>query len=122
MAMSRLGRLPTSRGNADGAAWTGRAAALGWAEAQVDVGDAHQRAGDHAAASGWYGAAAAQRHPAGLHRLGLAQLRGWGLSQDVAAARAALEASARLGWADAQFSLAQSLTPNEDEKHAWLSA
>lgn len=122
MAMFRLGRLLAANEAANGFAWIQRSASYGWAEAQIDVGDAHQRNGDHAAAVAAYRAAAAQRHPGGLHRFGLAHLRGLGVAPDEAVARRSLEASAQLGWADAQFLVAQSFASDEAERAMWLTA
>lgn len=124
MAMSRLGRILMAHDAAAGISWTEKSAACGWAEAQVDIGDIQQRQGKHAAAVAAYKEAASQNHPGGLHRLGLANLRGLGAAVDQAVAREMLEASARLGWADAQVLLAQtsSFVMDDVTRSKWLSA
>lgn len=129
MAMTGLARLLLASADVgdkeEALRWLQQAAEHGWADAQVALGDEYQASGDDVSAAKHYQAAAAQRHPAGLHRLGLVQLTGRGIPCDAMAAQQALEQSARLGWADAQFKLAQKgvfADVDEERRLALLSA
>mmetsp|Transcript_58427 Transcript_58427/g.139372 ORF Transcript_58427/g.139372 Transcript_58427/m.139372 type:complete len:571 (-) Transcript_58427:108-1820(-) len=125
MAMTLLSRLlVAARGPADEEAqnWVRQAAELGWAEALVDDGDLRMQTGDVTGALTSYQKAADQKHPAGLHRVAMAHLRGQGTPQDPQTAEHLLQQSASLGWADAQYALALSFSKNAEEQVEWLEA
>lgn len=102
--------------------WYGPLGAAGDIDAAYRLGMEAESRGDFAGAARWHEMAADAGHWMSMWRLGVLRLRGSGTASDEQSAIELLEASAKLGWADAQFVLGLSKALGQAERSRWLSA
>ena len=104
-----------------------RAAALGDIPARLLAVDLALESGDDATVRKWAEAAARERDPGGLHRLGLCQARGIGGDPDPEAAAESFAAAAQLGHEPAMLAYATCLEmgfgvePSATEARRWVN-